>query len=203
RTEQGGQIRQAFVPEPGWTLLTADYSQIELRLLAHFCGDEALRRAFAEDRDIHAAVASQVFGVAEKDVTAAMRRMAKTVNFGVIYGISPFGLARRLEIPKDDAAKFIDEYFAKYPRVLEYQDNLLQQARQKGYVSTMLGRRRRFDPKAIRPDSTYQQRNQAEREAINMEIQGSAADLIKVAMLNCYRRLQMEGRRARMLLQIH
>src|SRR5204863_6690464 len=106
RTEQGGQIRQAFVPEAGWLLLTADYSQIELRLLSHFCGDEALRRAFAEDRDIHAAVASQIFGVPEAEVTREMRRMAKTVNFGVIYGISPHGLAQRLGIPRDEAAKF-------------------------------------------------------------------------------------------------
>src|SRR5207249_4960778 len=141
---------------------------VELRLLAHFCGDEALRRAFAEDRDIHAAVAAEVFGVPEKDVTAAMRRVAKTVNFGVIYGISPFGLGRRLEITNEEAARFIDEYSARYPRVLEYQNSLLKQARQQGYVATLLGRRRRFDPKAIRADSTYHQRNQAEREAINM-----------------------------------
>jgi DNA polymerase-1 len=203
RTEQGGQIRQAFVPEPGWTLLTADYSQIELRLLAHFCGDEVLRQAFVDDRDIHATVAAQVFGVAERDVNSAMRRAAKTVNFGVIYGISSFGLARRLEITKEEAGQFIDDYFKRYPRVLEYQDHLLKKARRLGYVSTLLGRQRRFDPKAIRERSTYQMRNQAEREAINMEIQGSAADLIKVAMLNCYRRLKKEGRQARMLLQIH
>jgi DNA polymerase-1 len=203
RTEQGGQIRQAFLPEPGWVLLTADYSQVELRLLAHFCGDEGLRQAFAEDRDIHASVAAQIYGVPEKDVTSAMRRVAKTVNFGVIYGISPFGLARRLEIPKEEAARFIDAYFARYPKVLEYQGRLLENARKYGYVSTILGRRRPFDAKGIRPDSTYLQRNQAEREAINMEIQGSAADLIKVAMLNVYRRLKADGRRTRMLLQIH
>jgi DNA polymerase-1 len=203
RTEQGGQIRQAFVPEPGWVLLAADYSQIELRLLAHFCGDEGLRRAFAEDRDVHASVAAQIYGVAEKDVTPEMRRRAKTVNFGVIYGISPFGLARRLEITKEEAAGFIDAYFQRYPKVLAYQDRLLADCRARGHVSTILGRRRVFDARAVRPDSTYQQRNQAEREAINMEIQGSAADLMKVAMLNVYRRLQHERRQARMLLQIH
>jgi DNA polymerase-1 len=203
RTEQGGQIRQAFVPEPGWVLLAADYSQIELRLLAHFCGDDVLRQAFAVDRDIHTTVAAQVFGVPEKDVTSAMRGMAKTVNFGVIYGMSAFGLARRLELTKEEAGKFINDYFQRYPRVLEYQDNLLRKARQLGYVSTLLGRKRRFDPKAIRENSRYTQRNQAEREAINMEIQGSAADLIKVAMLNCYRRLKKENCQARMLLQIH
>jgi DNA polymerase-1 len=203
RREEGQQIRQAFLPAEGWVLLTADYSQIELRLLAHFCGDEELRRAFAEDRDIHAAVASQIFGVPEAEVTANMRRMAKTVNFGVIYGISPVGLGQRLEMSRDEAARFIASYFARYPKVQEYQDHLLNECRQTGYVSTILGRRRHFDPDAIRANSTYQQRNTAEREAINMEIQGSAADLIKLAMLNVYRRLRREGRRAQLLLQIH
>jgi DNA polymerase-1 len=203
RREQGQQIRQAFLPELGWTLLTADYSQIELRLLAHFCGDPGLRQAFAEDHDIHAAVAAQIFNVAEKDVTREMRRVAKTVNFGVIYGISAFGLAPRLEISREEATRFIDAYFARYPKVLEYQTRLLENCRRNGYVSTILGRRRPFDPKGIRPDSTYQQRSQPEREAINMEIQGSAADLIKVAMRNIYRRLKREQLRARMLLQIH
>jgi DNA polymerase-1 len=203
RREQGQQIRQAFVPQEGWVLLTADYSQIELRLLAHFCGDPGLRHAFALDHDIHASVAAQIFNVPEKDVTRNMRRVAKTVNFGVIYGISAFGLAPRLEISKEEAARFIDAYFQRYPKVLEYQTRLLEDARRNGYVATLLGRRRPFDPKGIRPDSTYQQRNQPEREAINMEIQGSAADLIKVAMLNVFRRLRREERQARMLLQIH
>jgi DNA polymerase-1 len=201
RSEYGGQIRQAFLPEAGWVLLTADYSQVELRLLAHFTGDESLRQTFAEGRDIHAAVAAQVFSVAEKDVTSAMRRVAKTVNFGVIYGISAHGLAPRLGISREEAAKFIDSYFARYPRVLEYQRRLLENCRRDGYVSTILGRRRAIS--GIRPNSTYQQRNQPEREATNMEIQGSAADLIKVAMLNIYRRLRGEDYRTRMLLQIH
>jgi DNA polymerase-1 len=203
RREQGQQIRQAFVPEPGWQLLTADYSQIELRLLAHFCGDEALRRAFAEGRDVHAAVAAQIFGVSEEMVTPEMRRMAKTVNFGVIYGISAVGLAQRLEIPRDEAAKFIAAYFARYPRVEQYQARLLADCRRHGYVSTLLGRRRHFDRTAVREGSTFANRNQAEREAINMEVQGSAADLIKLAMLNVHRALRARGHRARMLLQIH
>jgi DNA polymerase-1 len=201
RREQGRQIRQAFLPEAGWQLLTADYSQVELRLLAHFSGDEHLRRAFAQDQDIHAAVAAQVFGVAENDVTADMRRMAKTVNFGIIYGISAVGLAERLGIARDEGTRFIDAYFARYPKVLEYQTRLLEGCRKIGYVGTILGRRRAIS--GIRPDSTYQQRNQPEREAINMEIQGSAADLIKLAMLNIHRRLRQEGRRSRLLLQIH
>jgi len=203
RREEGQQIRQAFLPAEGWLLVTADYSQIELRLLAHFCGDEELRRAFAEERDIHAAVAAQIFGVPENEVNANQRRMAKTVNFGVIYGISPSGLAQRLEMSRDEAAKFIDSYFARYPKVQEYQDRLLKDCRANGYVSTILGRRRHFDREAIRANSTYHQRNTAEREAINMEVQGSAADVIKLAMLNVYRRLQREKRQTRLLLQIH
>jgi DNA polymerase-1 len=203
RREMGQQIRQAFVPEPGWTLLTADYSQIELRLLAHFCGDDELCRAFAEDRDVHAAVASQIFHVPEDQVSAAQRRMAKTVNFGVVYGISPPGLAQRLGIKRDEAAAFISAYFKRYPRVGEYQARLLEQCRKNGYVSTLLGRRRKFDPTAIRPSSNFRDRNQAEREAINMEVQGSAADLMKLAMLDTYRRLKREGYKARLLLQIH
>jgi DNA polymerase-1 len=201
RTELGGQIRQAFLPEEGWLLLTADYSQIELRLLAHFCGDAGMRQAFEADRDIHASVAAQIFGVDEANVTSQMRRMAKTVNFGVIYGISAHGLAARLGIARDEAAKFIDSYFARYPKVQEYHAKLLADCIRNRYVGTILGRRREIT--GIRPNSTYQQRNQPEREAINMEIQGSAADLIKLAMLNIYRRLKQERRQSRMLLQIH
>ncbi|HVS37814.1 MAG TPA: DNA polymerase I, partial [Gemmataceae bacterium] len=201
RSEQGKEIRQAFLPAEGWTLLTADYSQIELRLLAHFTDDAVLQKAFAEDHDIHTAVASQIFGVEEKLVTAEMRRMAKTVNFGVIYGMSGHGLAMRLGIGRDEAARFIEAYFARYPKVLDYQARLLGDCRQTGYVSTILGRRRRID--GVRPNSTFQQRNQPEREAINMEIQGSAADLIKLAMLHIHQRLRREKWRSRMLLQIH
>lgn len=201
RSEQGQQIRRAFLPEEGWLLLTADYSQVELRLLAHFTGDETLRRAFAEDQDIHAVVAAQVFNVPEKEITANMRRMAKTVNFGIIYGMSAHGLAARLEMPREQAAKFIDAYFARYPKVLDYQTKLLKECRRRGFVSTMLGRRRAIS--GIRSDSTYQQRNQPEREAINMEIQGSAADLMKLAMLNVFRRLRLSGHQARMLLTVH
>ncbi len=203
RTDTGRQIRQAFIPAEGWVLVTADYSQIELRLLAHFCGDETLRRAFADDRDVHAAVAAQIFQVPEDQVTSHQRRMAKTVNFGVLYGMSAYGLALRLGISREEANRFIDDYFARYPRVLEYQQALLARCRQTGYVQTLLGRRRRFDPTAIRPHSTYRDRTQAEREAINMEIQGSAADLMKQAMLNVHQRLKREQRRARILLTVH
>jgi DNA polymerase-1 len=201
RREMGRQIRQAFLPEAGWQLMTADYSQIELRLLAHFTSDEALRRAFAEDHDIHTAVAGQIYGVPEPQVTSDMRRVAKTVNFGVLYGMSAPGLAQRLSIPREEASRFIDAYFSRYPKVLEYQARLLKECARTGYVGTILGRRRRIE--GVRPSSTYQGRNQPEREAINMEIQGSAADLIKLAMLHIHRRLRQEQRRARMLLQIH
>jgi DNA polymerase-1 len=201
RTEQGRQIRQAFVPEAGWVLLTADYSQVELRLLAHFSSDETLLQAFKEDRDIHALVAAQIFGVPEAEVTADQRRLAKTVNFGVLYGMSAHGLAQRLEMSVEDAARFIDAYFARYPRIAGYQSRLLKDCRQRRCAGTILGRRREIT--GIRAESTYQQRNQPEREAINMEIQGSAADLIKTAMLRIHRRLKSERRSSRMLLQIH
>jgi DNA polymerase-1 len=201
RTEMGEQIRQAFLPAEGWELLAADYSQIELRLLAHFCEDEELRRAFAEDRDIHARVAAQVFGVEENLVTSQMRRMAKTINFGIIYGISAFGLAQRLEISQEEASKFIDAYFARYPKVQAYQDGLLARCLTQGFVDTILGRKRRIQ--GVRLTTSYRNRNQPEREAINMQIQGSAADLIKVAMLNIHRRLEKEGRQTKLLLQIH
>ena len=173
RTEQGAQLRKAFIPAKGWTLVTADYSQIELRLLAHFCGDETLRAAFAEDRDVHTAVAAQIFKVKESEVTKAQRGMAKTVNFGVIYGMSANGLSARLSIPKPEAEAFIDSYFARYPKVLEYQQKLLETAHRTGEVHTILGRKRTLNAAAINPQSRYQARGQGEREAINYEIQGS------------------------------
>ncbi|MFO0968833.1 MAG: DNA polymerase I [Gemmataceae bacterium] len=201
RSEQGEQIRQAFIAEEGWKLITADYSQIELRLLAHFCEDDALKRAFEQDHDIHASVAAQVFGVKESEVNGNQRRMAKMINFGIIYGISAFGLAQRLEIEKEDAGKFIEAYFARYPRVLQYQEKLLRDCWMNGYVSTILGRRRAIE--GIRERTSYKARNQPEREAINMQIQGSAADLIKVAMVKIAGRLREEKRKTRLLLQIH
>jgi DNA polymerase I len=203
RTEQGQQIRKAFIAQPGWVILTADYSQIELRFLAHFSGDENLQKAFTDDRDVHTLVAAQVFNVPEAEVTKTQRGTAKTTNFGVIYGISATGLAMQLGIQRKTAAHFIDDYFAKYPKVLDYQDTLLANARRTGAVNTIRGRQRTFDPSAIRPHSRYEQRNQAEREAINMEIQGSAADLMKVAMLNVYRVLQKQKLRTKMLLSVH
>ena len=203
RTQQGQQIRKAFTAPPGACILTADYSQVELRLLAHFCGDEALLKAFADDRDVHTAVAAQVFGVAEAAVTKEQRGVAKTINFGIIYGMSASGLSVRIDRDKRTAARFIDDYFANYPKVQQYQDELLANARKNGYVATILGRRRRFDPAAIRPRSTYEQRNQAEREAINMEIQGTAADMMKLALLDVQRRLTTAKLGTKMILSVH
>jgi DNA polymerase-1 len=202
RTDQGRQIRQAFIAgEPGWLLLTADYSQIELRFLAHYSKDTELQRAFQEDRDIHAYVAAQIYGVPEEQVDRHQRRNAKMVNFGVIYGLSAFGLAQRLGISKEEAGEFIDAYFRRYPGIGEFQARVLEECRTKGYVTTILGRRRFIE--GIRSKSSYKQRNQAEREALNAVLQGSAADLIKQAMLNIHRRLRKEELSARMLLQIH
>jgi DNA polymerase I len=201
RTQQGREIRSAFVPgHEGWLLLAADYSQIELRVLAHFSGDARLCEAFARDEDIHARVASQVNGVPLAEVTSEMRRAAKAVNFGVIYGQSPFGLARGLGIDQDAAAKFIDSYFGGYPGIEEFLAGVLADCRQNGYVRTILGRRRAIS--GVR-EGAGRQRNLAERTAVNTVIQGSAADLIKQAMVAIHRRLRTERLSAKMLLQIH
>jgi DNA polymerase-1 len=180
--------------------LTADYSQIELRVLAHYTADPALVRAFAADDDIHTAVAAEIFGVGEESVDSAMRRVAKTVNFGVIYGLSAYGLAARLGIARDEAASFIEAYFRKYAGVDAFITRTLETARQSGRVETILGRRRAIT--GIK-NTTGRVRNPSERFAINTVIQGSAADLIKRAMLLIDERLRGEKMEARMLLQIH
>jgi len=201
RTETGREIRAAFQPgEPGWKLLAADYSQIELRVLAHFSQDETLCAAFERDEDIHTLVASQVYGVPFDGVTKEMRRAAKAVNFGIVYGQSPFGLAKQLGIEQAAAAKFIDDYFARYPGVEAFMARTLAECRATGYVKTILGRRRAIQ--GVRSDAG-RQRNLPERTAINSVIQVSAADLIKRAMVAIYRRLKEERLAARMLLQIH
>jgi len=202
RSDRGKEIRSAFLPgEDGWKLLAADYSQIELRVLAHFSGDEALCEAFAKDEDIHALVASQIHNVAIEDVTSDQRRSAKAVNFGVIYGQSPFGLAKSLDIDQEEAAAFIDAYFDRYPRIDEFLREVLDECRAVGYVKTISGRRRQIS--GVRADTGGRQRNLAERTAINTVIQGSAADLIKKAMISLYHRLVDDERASRMLLQVH
>jgi DNA polymerase-1 len=200
RTEQGRAIRSAFLPEPGWKLLAADYSQIELRILAHFSGDEALRGAFARDEDIHTRVASEVYSVPPEAVTSEMRRKAKAVNFGIVYGQSPFGLAKQLRIDPDEAAEFIEAYYARYRGVEDFLARTLAECAANGYVSTIMGRRRAIH--GVRPGAR-RQRNLPERTAVNTVIQGSAADLIKRAMIAVHRRLNHERFVARMLLQIH
>ena len=211
RTAEGREIRSAFRPGPsGWKLLAADYSQIELRVLAHYCADETLCEAFANDEDIHALVASQVEDVPLEEVDSDMRRRAKAVNFGIIYGQSPFGLAKALDISQEDAAEFIETYFARYPGVLAFFTETLEKCRQQGYVSTLLGRRRavqgvRAVPPGLREEKSgaLRQLNLPERTAVNSVIQGSAADLIKLAMIGVHQRLQKERLAAKMLLQIH
>ncbi len=207
RTEAGRSIRSAFLPgEPGWLLVGADYSQIELRVLAHFSGDQALCDAFARDEDVHARVAAQVAGVPIEAVTSDQRRQAKAVNFGVLYGQSPFGLAKQLGIPQAQAAEFIEAYFRQYPGVDAWLEQVLVQCASQGFVTTILGRRRAIQGvrlAAQRPKDKSRQRNLPERTAINTVVQGSAADLIKLAMLAVHRRLERETFPARMLLQIH
>jgi DNA polymerase I len=201
RTEDGRQIRQAFVPgEEGWTLLTADYSQIELRILAHFSKDPALVRAFENDVDIHSAVASKIFSVPESEVGDDKRRVAKTVNFGVIYGLSAFGLSSRLGITREEAAAFIEAYFQEYAGVDAFITRTLESALERGRVETILGRRRPIN--GIKNTGGHV-RNLAERTAVNTVIQGSAADLIKRAMIAVDQGIAAEKLRARMLLQIH
>jgi len=201
RTEEGREIRSAFVPgQEGWVLLAADYSQIELRVLAHYTEDERLQDAFRRDEDIHARVAGQVHGVPLEAVTAAMRRQAKVVNFGILYGQSATGLAQRLGIERAAASQFIDNYFRQYPRIEAFLVRVLADCRRNGYVSTILGRRRAIQ--GVRADAG-RSRNLAERTAVNTVIQGSAADLIKLAMIAIHRRLHREKLAARMLLQIH
>lgn len=203
RTPEGERIRKAFVPgESGWKLLCADYSQIELRMVAHYSGDESLRQAFADGVDIHRAVAAEVFGVEAEDVDAGQRRIAKAVNFGVIYGQSAFGLSQALGISREEAADFIEGYFARYHGVAAFLDETLETCLTTGYAKTILGRRRAIS--GVRPASKRSgQLNMPERTAVNTVIQGSAADLIKQAMINVHRRLDREDHSARMLLQIH
>lgn len=201
RTATGREIRSAFLPgRDDWLLLSADYSQIELRVLAHYSEDAGMLTAFAAGEDIHTRVAAEVYGVAQAEVTREQRRAAKAVNFGIVYGQSPFGLAKSLGISQDEAAEFIDRYFARYAGVERFMSGVLVDCARDGYVSTILGRRRAI--RGVRVGAG-RQRNLAERTAINTVIQGSAADLIKLAMIGVHRRLRAELPEARMLLQIH
>jgi DNA polymerase-1 len=181
--------------------VSADYSQIELRMLAHFSHDKALQKAFAEGTDIHTAVASEIYGFDARMVNAEMRRVAKAVNFGVIYGQSAYGLSAAIGISQSEAGQFIEDYFQKYSGVELFIEGLLETCRKSGYATTIMGRRRAIS--GIRELKGRRQLSLPERTAVNTVIQGSAADLIKIAMINIHRRLKAEGHPARMLLQIH
>jgi DNA polymerase-1 len=200
RGELGGQVRQAFVAPEGTCLFGADYSQIDLRVLAHLSQDAGLLSAFRHDADIHATTAAQLFGVAAAQVDKDMRRLAKTVNFGVIYGMSDYGLEQATELSREEAGRFIAAYFGKYPGVRKYLDATKEQAREKGYVQTLLGRRR-FIPDIN--SKNRQVREAAERMAINMPVQGTSADIIKVSMINLYREMARRQLKSKMLLQVH
>jgi DNA polymerase-1 len=199
RTPEGRRIRQAFIAPPGKRLLAADYSQIELRIMAHLSGDEGLLRAFAEGRDVHQATAAEVFATPLEQVTADQRRSAKTINFGLIYGMSAFGLARQLGIDRGAAAKYVERYFARYPGVKRYMDETRERARELGYVETVFGRRL-YLPDIRSRNRAMQQ--YAERSAINAPMQGTAADIIKRAMIAVHAWCERDGR-ARLIMQVH
>ncbi len=200
RTELGREIRSAFVAEPGHRLVSADYSQVELRILAHVSGEPKLREAFARGEDIHAATAAEVLGKDQATLTKDERNIAKMVNFGIIYGISSFGLSENLEIPRDEAQTYIDTYLARFPLVQDFIQRTIEQAERDGYVTTLLGRRR---PVPEIRASNRQTRSLGERLAVNSVMQGTAADVIKIAMVNIHRRLRDEGRSSRLVLQVH
>jgi len=201
RTELGQRIREAFIPSrKGDKFLAADYEQIELRLLAHYSGEETLVKAFKEGRDIHEATAVEVFGVLPEQVTPQMRRMAKVVNFGVLYGMSAYGLSDRLDMPRSDAKKFIDRYFKSLPKVEIFIRNTIEEATKKGYVETLLGRRR-YIPEMR--STNVNTRSLGERFAVNAPLQGTAADIIKLAMVRINKQLEEEGMRTKMVLQVH
>ncbi len=200
RSEAGRRIRQAFIAPPGCVLLAADYSQIELRILAHLSRDERLLQAFREGVDIHRATAAEIFATTPEAVTAEQRRHAKAINFGLIYGMSAFGLSRQLGIERGAAQEYMDLYFARYPGVKRFMDEIREQARRQGYVETLFGRRLYLPEIGSR---NHQRRQYAERAAINAPMQGTAADIIKRAMLRCHRWLADHGGTARMIMQVH
>ena len=200
KTEQGRLIRKCFVPEDGYIFVDADYSQIELRIMAHMSGDEKLIDAYKNAKDIHRITASEVFSVPFEDVTDLQRRNAKAVNFGIIYGISSFGLSQGLSISRKEAQDFINNYFVKFPGVKAYLDNLVEGAKEKGYITTLFDRRR---PIPELKSSNFMQRQFGERVAMNAPIQGTAADIMKIAMINVYKRLRDEGLKSKLIIQVH
>jgi len=202
RTDIGREIRRAIVAPPGWQLISADYSQVELRVLAHMADETALIEAFRADQDIHAVTASRLFGVPLEEVTRTQRGLGKTINFATIYGVSEFGLSSRTELTREQARQFLDQYFQSYPRIRSFLDRTLEQARTTGYVQTLLGRKR-FFPELQSGRLPFNQRAAVERAAINAPIQGTAADIMKIAMIRLHNRLREGGYQTRLLLQVH
>ena len=200
RGDDGKEIRKAFIPENGCEFFSADYSQIELRIMAHLSQDQHMLAAFNNNYDVHAATAAKIYHKPIEEVTKDERRKAKTANFGIIYGISAFGLSERLNISRREAKELIDNYFKEYPRIREYMDESIEKAREKGYIETILNRRR-YLPDINSSNSVV--RGYAERNAINAPIQGSAADIIKIAMVRIYKRFKEENMRSKMILQVH
>ncbi len=200
KTELGKRIREAFIADEGSLILSADYSQVELRIMAHLSGDEMLIDSFIRGEDIHRRTAAEIFGIFPEMVTPQMRREAKVINFGIIYGMSAYGLSKELGISTNTARAYIDGYFRKYRGVREYIDSVVEEARCKGYVTTIMNRRC-YIPDINSPSMT--QRQLAERIAINAPIQGSAADIIKVAMVRIFKRLASEGLKTKMIMQVH
>ena len=200
RTELGREIRECFVAREGCKLISADYSQVELRVLAHISGEQVLKDIFIRGEDVHAATAGEMFGVAPEDVDPGLRSKAKMINFGIVYGLSAYGLADRLDIPQEEAQEFIDRYIGRFPRVKEFIDTTIADATEKGYVTTLFGRKRRIPELRSRKWPT---RSLGERLAVNTPIQGSSADIIKVAMVNSRRALADAGLRTQLVLQIH
>jgi len=198
--ELGRQIRKIFVPEEGYTFVDADYSQIELRVLAHMSGDERLIDAYRQAQDIHAITASQVFHIPLEEVTPLQRRNAKAVNFGIVYGISAFGLSEDLSISRQEAVAYIEKYFETYPGVKVFLDKQVEDGRENGYVVTMFNRRR---PIPELKSGNYMQRSFGERVAMNSPIQGTAADIMKIAMIQVDRELRRRGLRSKIVLQVH
>ena len=200
RNEDGKEIRKAFIPDDGCEFFSADYSQIELRIMAHLSGDANMIEAFKEGDDIHAATAAKVYKISIDKVTREQRSKAKTANFGIIYGISVFGLAERMNVDRKEAKELIDGYFETYPQIKEYMDKSIDLARRQGYIETIFGRKR-YLPDINSRNSVV--RGYAERNAINAPIQGSAADIIKAAMVRIYQRFQSENIKSKMILQVH
>src|SRR5262249_28183370 len=200
RTPLGREIRGCFEADRGAVLISADYSQIELRVLAHAAGEPALKEIFAREQDVHTATASQVFGVAPADIDPGMRSKSKMINYGIVYGLSDFGLADRLNIPREEAKAFIDAYLERFPRVAAFMAETIERAKQEGYVKTLWGRRRQIPELRAR---NYQVRTLGERLAVNTVIQGTAADIIKLAMVRCHDALAEARLDTRLILTIH